>query len=1191
MSNNILLLEKSIGIDPHKSGWSKVSENHNKPTLPSDNVDAIEESSKSSLNLTAAIPNPLARIHLFQNAFNYFASKINAAAGREIQFEGPYAEIVSDALDFLQLLFSHPQRNSFESVNFNMGTVDSMKGNQASNERQRIANSIKQYFGEIGAVNLISFKHTNSSYLIGGTSPFTVVYTSPNWRELYQKNIAPELRLGEGADYFFDPILAPLHERSEEFRAYCKFLCNTLPNGNAFKSYVDALIQNATYSELFMFTKADGTDKFNFNTDSSDQFEIIKFEDSIVSTNGIPLRYSKLTGGGSERFYSSFKLDLSSYANKGFNFANAPLVLSESLNEVLSGENYFGSTPFDLQRYKISIKSNADSQIAINSRTIPCTQVSYPFISENDFFTDELFVLPFILNSRHFFTACSPEYENQCNFIPPLRETAFLFFDFDSLKNSFRITFEGDKVICALEFRSEKGRNIILKRSYKKPETQQRGNNLFLTVFPMVRYMESGLTPKYNNHHITFYPNPLPEFDIKVGRSGEGVSYISSVPPRSNTDQNDTSKKFVLRKSHIDFEESCHLFVDSHFDYISLRSKQNPNISGLLIPHFVIGVGANSQRYKVGIDFGTSNSHVSIRKGEGEVEDFEISSNLIGNINDSGIDYVSGLGKVNTLKIPLMTISPAEINPNIIGSDNIKFPLRTTLVHRNIDSTVIANRERDLFSFANIGFYYELDNNTRRERLLYNYATDIKPSFERDDTGFNRDFVQNFVFHILWLVKIKSIADGFKPELLNIRWTYPATGGFMEKLGTIWRNAFLKTFNNAFNPTARSLMPLSESVAPFVYLRSFRKNGEKVYDTDVNSINIDIGGGTTDFVIYTEGTSDYFSSIKFAGNDVWGGGIPVFNEDSRQFDQAQTNGFVETWKKKKQAQIETVSEDSNFLYFNAIEARVGSASEKTNILFKYEDLEFVKTLELERNRNLRLPMILHFSSILWYLCNILKSKKINDSHCITFTGKGSSYLDIIFNDKIQLQDYVKTFVTQFFKTTQSDPIEFSFNKSKGMVVEQVDEPKKVTARGAVYFETDDVRPIEQVTYLQDFESGCELDEYNEANTLDEPEIKEKVLSEVSLFMDFMLKKHKELDFLAITGIANLDELESNFGIFEFIKVDGKKKGIKLTNSFKKSYDLTKRLYQNDSSSRFFYPLKQTLYDLSITIANKLNKDQ
>jgi cell division ATPase FtsA len=63
---------------------------------------------------------------------------------------------------------------------------------------------------------------------------------------------------------------------------------------------------------------------------------------------------------------------------------------------------------------------------------------------------------------------------------------------------------------------------------------------------------------------------------------------------------------------------------------------------------------------------------------------------------------------------------------------------------------------------------------------------------------------------------------------------------------------------------ARLLPQISESLAPYYYLT---KN--EVRDSE-DTVNIDIGGGTTDVMFFMQKTGKYLStSFKFAGSDIW----------------------------------------------------------------------------------------------------------------------------------------------------------------------------------------------------------------------------------------------------------------------------------------------------------------------------------
>ena len=92
--------------------WSVIKEDG---LLDSARIDKIEDDDASGRLMTAAVPNPLARIYLFKNAFEYFANG-------DKKFKEPNAPFVSDCLDFLQFLFENPNPDLIHFREWNINT-------------------------------------------------------------------------------------------------------------------------------------------------------------------------------------------------------------------------------------------------------------------------------------------------------------------------------------------------------------------------------------------------------------------------------------------------------------------------------------------------------------------------------------------------------------------------------------------------------------------------------------------------------------------------------------------------------------------------------------------------------------------------------------------------------------------------------------------------------------------------------------------------------------------------------------------------------------------------------------------------------------------------------------------------------------------------------------------------------------
>jgi hypothetical protein len=241
-------------------------------------------------------------------------------------------------------------------------------------------------------------------------------------------------------------------------------------------------------------------------------------------------------------------------------------------------------------------------------------------------------------------------------------------------------------------------------------------------------------------------------------------------------------------------------------------------------------------------------------------------------------------------------------------------------------------------------------------------------------------------------------------------------------------NLFDAQKNEVMGPDALPLREVSESIAPYYQLRFVNINIQ-----NDSFCNIDIGGGTTDIVLIDKNPEkpnelkSYCSSFKFAGRQLWGSGHNEFN--------MQENGFIAYYK-------QFIVKNDPAIY-NKLERVLNSNAIRTEdvagLLFSKPKYKFGEVFA--ENKEFRVVPIIHYTAILFYITRLAKLNNVALPRTISFSGKGSEFLNLIFPSKDDLKGFTQRVLSIFAGA----------NVRPDFMIEKSNEPKVITAKGAVHF--------------------------------------------------------------------------------------------------------------------------------------------
>ncbi len=214
--------------------------------------------------------------------------------------------------------------------------------------------------------------------------------------------------------------------------------------------------------------------------------------------------------------------------------------------------------------------------------------------------------------------------------------------------------------------------------------------------------------------------------------------------------------------------------------------------------------------------------------------------------------------KRDPLLLKLIAIREEEFIPFRIGATTqYKFPQRTV-----ISDNGTFNPHEPNFAPAdfNIPFWYLKED----RRINSTITSNLKWVDFKQDKKFERR-TRAFLKQIMLMIRNKVLLNGGDLANTEIVWFYPSSMPVFRRkfLQKCWTEYYQRYF-----PDARKLYKMSESFAPFYYF--YHKQMVRPHDRP--AVNIDIGGGTTDIVVYQSENPILLTSFRFAANAIFGDG-------------------------------------------------------------------------------------------------------------------------------------------------------------------------------------------------------------------------------------------------------------------------------------------------------------------------------
>lgn len=974
-----------------------------------------------------SIPSMFARMIFFRTAFQSVveSGKININGNDGIPV---YHRLVSNSLDILYLIYTRDTRLTVERWNYSaqMAALTNYDVLKEALKSQR--NSFLTKIEKKNGVETETFK-TDDIYLffledklIGGTSPFTFTFSAPDWNGLGAVRSFKQ-RDDQFREYVYTLYCAySSNPMMKEFREYIEFCKRTEPIPRL-KALGAAMITQQTLASNYAQYEC------KCQSDPAQTFKV-----EVCQIPRVPFYATK-----PDEFSSDFFIDSPFLST--INVINTPLFLHTGYHD--EGLLYVGNTPWNSDTMVCQVTSDKNDEIP---RDLPDREGDNPhvWLSEVDFLEPFLLELPYKVDDTKF-KAIS---DGDKSYLFPLRPMFFKYFRMSDADNFFHAEIKEGKCIVKLEIPitnalRTKTSKIEIEKEYslttKVKCWGKDGESVNLGVFPFYRI------PKDSQK----FPNLSSQYAVMHNINMQGRVFDTSTLEfyiEGNKNAIDNKGDRVSEGTNA----SAYYHIKGEFDYIQMCWKKGEKKTcGILIPKFNIEITSGTNEFAYGIDFGTTNTHVAYMiKGENTPVSFNsqqiaMQATFLNTLTEP---YSFSCGKENSI---FMENEKRHFFPHV-NDNSYDFPFRTTTIKQGT-----IDNDATLFGNVAIGYNYKKEYSIDKK-----YETELKWKLDTEKPSDEINVQCKLFFEeLLWMVKnhwilSESANKKVKPQIMI---TYPMA--MTQSPRDRWIKVYRDVFECDENEARKKVDVMVESLAP-----CFSKINQQAVAA-AGLLNIDIGGGTTDFQYYRRYAPvdhveilSYYNSVKFAGDDLWGRG---FEHTNLAKGGESTNNFTKA--AEDVCSNVTIQLDANTkIKFGDI--KTDDPKELINILLRDKEDNFSTWLKTNGNNVCRKTMFIHYSAIIYYASIWMRDHEMDCPGLIQFTGLGAKYIDLLFGDDKKLTKYTRKIIEKV--GVREIPKKFEVQTTS-------ENPKAATAEGAALYAFNEVDEFDNKKKYHPGIIGCQ----------------------------------------------------------------------------------------------------------------------
>ncbi len=1133
----------------NKTGWHAKTPNF--PYSVAEANDVQDVNNVFSQKSLAAIPSPLARIHIFETAFE-FVTKQQTFSGTSV-----FHIMVSHILDVWEMLFNY-RLHKDAGLDISIQTWDGISElNQLANSHeinhQHVGKILRQYLTQGGFANMnqrfdLIFI---DRHLVAGTSPFTGFFTSIDCDAMID---LPHPNSSNNRKYFRGRPVSIL-EREPEFVKYLYTLLfhpyYTTQFPALFK-YLDAIYQdlNLWQNNRSLYNQVNDIYNTNPKTEPSALYSRIATDmGSDLSIAGLFI-FSTQSGTG-QGLDSPLLLDIDKNKLPAY-LPAIPLVWKDSHNFM----EVYDST--------IHVTKN-ESDIPFAQRVLPGTGRRYPFLCMDDFLENTIFRIPFLADDTRFQILLNDE-ESLKSYLCPLKP---LFFDIYPDVNLDRIISAdktSDGIVIKLRIKIQNGRFVEYRKFYaSNPQLDGYGKIEDVTFdigfFPFYRISnptpETEYLNKDNRVHITYNTANFEGSDVDLQFFKSDNSLISLYNgiydlTRPGCKMNRVDDGNGLKSDIYAIKEDYRIVqvrIGRFYNYII------PKFDSFRLGHV---------QFNIAVDFGTTNTHIALSSEEGSPAKFSIDENEMQtvpysvHVDSGGLTISERYAKEAWQALGSMQSIIHQFVPPIIGvgqNPYYDFPTRTVVSHAK-------NRGIHPLFTANVAFYHSKD------RIRPDETTESELKWELSGKTDKQELTQAYLEQLLMMIKHKVVLNQGDPAKMKLIWFLPLS--LDQPSMQFFKNNWIALIKRVFPGVALTLHQISESEAPFYLFQSVgRVFGEE------NTLCIDVGGGSTDVSFFEKGVPVFFTSFNFAGNTLWNNGYHGQNGQNKILDYYSNLGI-----QNLMAPI-MGNQNLRIMFESAREQLNHSTLDMMNFYFAWD--QFINfSAQFHNDQNIKFLFLFHYSSILFHIYKICEALNINFPKYLCYSGKGSKMLHAIDTtpDKSSLRKYTIDFLSSVAKKNNHS------TNFQNISINLANNEKEVTCNGGIeYLKTKNPTTAASIEAAKFMIASGDVRSLEKAYRIDAIDnlTKNNIVSDVVEFLESFAQTTKSFNLQHHFGI-NIDHLHLN-------KLNGTKVDIYSINdevtqnvrealergiTFKKTRS---GMNQQISESPFFFPLVQLIHEM------------
>lgn len=1154
---------------------------------PETTPDPLAKNAKAANKPGSSIPSVFGRMIFFKTA-------LRNARVRNSQMTVPsvYDKIVSEWLDLLEGIFTRSYRYKFipwvKEVQ-----LDRMRNTHTVLHEALETQMAKYFENRISTIFLI--KDTEDK-LIGATSPYTLVFTSPTYGRNKSNEIVPLINRNKNFRLFMYRLYYALCELPEKVKvvvstingqdkeevpnpAYqmVESLCFYIKrNIDIEDAAVVAEIDQNNFSCVADLAKAYSRVEFD-GPGGKEDVSIVNLSWDSLGVDGDPIHGGPETLGLYCRQAGEINSDFFVDPDEGHDQKGPlPLILPNvSIPDRYNKMKYIDDTWWKIEN--LSEVMNVENSLEEAIELPKGEGMKYAWLSAPAFLEDKLIKLPYLMDETKFKNVINIDFNS---YLLPIKPKAFKYLSIHTILKGRNNQGEGFKweydktmgiVSCRFDIPvSNKQRTrlsyVTLERSYDLVEdvvdaSPNMSYPISIGISPFIQLPEE----KENRYDVILHNGPL-ERDPVAALSLEFY---------------DGSDKALERpiRSYPDFKASetvyqtLYKIMGTTFNAMRLKCdcvNMDP-VGGIVIPEWEKPTDGKKEIYYA-IDFGTTNTHIACVVDSVDAKSFyteELKFQCV---------YLAKKENMRSREQYLVTNTTQDLKnacEHIYGDvsmatqeeearrffpnfelDQYSFPIRTA-------SYGITEAEKEIFDGFSIGFNYPHE---KERAFLDNYNTRLKWELERQ-TPESDHRAKLFFKELLMIVrnhwlKINNVDRTQKPK---IALTFPLAMQ-AANLFTLWKEAYAEIFNVSTTQAENDyLIEVSESLAP-----AHKMISDGAYTTN-GLLNVDIGGGTTDIQYYREAGGKkiaLYNSEKFAGDDLWGCGRENLNVETT------INENVFTRHADIVMEGQSIQIGTNTVPYKDLKDLRGK--EKIGRLLQDVNGKFAANITSSPNLGSNTPALkvvfLHYAAILYHIAKWVKGHprmKEKFPAVINFSGFGSKYIQILFgkNGNQNLTEFTRELLKSY-GVEDIENLKVLFSETN---------PKGITAEGAAIYAKKKLQNGDVITPTKAYHYGYPGSDPKKSPTYGEA-AEDRMLQNVMVGFDEYL-----------SGFLNVQE-KCNFEIPSLTKRE--REGFR--KAAESGYNQIANAYLNEQTTRdnvkisktdikvqqslFFWTLKDALYN-------------